>query len=424
MFQSFFCRIRSLATHLFSVLELLYLIARVIWMRSRTGYTFAISRPFKATALGLQRESLALELGATSDREVERLASQLYSTSITVSDIRLLELYSGNPDEPLKGYLRTKGFHSWQADQPYEALSYVWGHSKRRRSIILNGKHFPITENLHAALKHVRSKVTNRIIWVDAICIDQNNKMERNGQVSVMGEIYKCARGVVNWLGPETADTAVGIEALSYLFGTEDLAMMPPWKTFTPKKLYAGLNDILKRDYFERIWVVQENALAVKITLQVGNRAITWHCGPETYRAICRIKFTVISPGWDAAGLQAIDFRPLLEILEQSMMISRKELNKPCRDVTLLDQAFDMRYRKATNRRDMLYALRSMAPEHIREKLVVDYEKPVDEVYADFFEEVKKAYMDEMQFVAEFERERLRRIEESKEAARRGRWGW
>jgi hypothetical protein len=106
------------------------------------------------------------------------------------------------------------------------------------------------------------------------------------------------------------------------------------------------------------------------------------------------------------------------------MMIARKEMNRSCRDVTLLDLAFDMRYRKATDRRDMLFALRSMAPEHIRERIVVDYEKPVNEVYADFFEEVKKAYMDEMQFVDEFEKERLRRMKKLKEAAGQGHWGW
>jgi phenylalanyl-tRNA synthetase beta subunit len=172
------------------------------------------------------------------------------------------------------------------------------------------------------------------------------------------------------------------------------------------------------------MWVVQENALAAKITIQVGNQTITWRCGPETYRAICRIKFIVISPAWDAAELHGVNFRPLLEILEQSMIITRKEMNKPCRDVTLLDQVFDMRYRRAIDRRDMLFALRNMVPEHIKERIVVDYEKPVTEVYAEFFEEVKKAYMDEMQFVDEFEKERLRRMKEQENAPRRYGLAW
>jgi hypothetical protein len=99
--------------------------------------------------------------------------------------------------------------------------------------------------------------------------------------------------------------------------------------------------------------------------------------------------------------------RPLLEVLEQSMMVTRRNMNKPCRDVTLLDLAFDMRYRKATDRRDILFALRSMVPEEVREHLVVDYGKPVDELYAEFYNEVKRAYMEEINFVEIFEKERL-----------------
>jgi hypothetical protein len=369
-------------------------------------------------------EPPAFKLGDPSNSEIMQPPSQLYLKPITVNQIRLLELYSGKSNEPLRCYLRTKEFHSWQGDQAYEALSYVWGYPDWRRFIILNNEPFPITENLHRALQLLRSEIETRTIWVHAICIDQSNKTERNAQVSIMGDIYKCARGVVNWLGVETPDTAVGMRALSYLFGNEDIAITPPWEIFKPEKLSAGLNDILKRDYFERMWVVQENALAAKITIQVGNQTITWHCGPETYRAICRIKFTVVSPAWDAAGLHEVNFRPLLEILEQSMIITRKEMNKPCRDVTLLDQVFDMRYRRAIDRRDMLFALRNMVPEHIKERIVVDYEKPVTEVYAEFFEEVKKAYMDEMQFVDEFEKERLRRMKEQENAPRRYGLAW
>lgn len=105
-------------------------------------------------------------------------------------------------------------------------------------------------------------------------------------------------------------------------------------------------------------------------------------------------------------------------------MITRKEMNRSCKEVTLLDLAFDMRYRRATDRRDMLFALRSMAPEHIREKIIVDYEKPVDEVYADFFEEVKKAYIGEMQVVDEMEKEGLIEMKKFEEGPSKRNWGW
>lgn len=406
-------------------LQLSHLIAHWIWNRWRTGLIVAIGLSYKTRAPNLPTELPATEPGDTNDRAVERAPTHPYPIPIGILKIRLLELYSGKPNEPLRGYLRILEFDKRRGDQPYEALSYAWGHVDRRRSMILNNKPFPITESLHQALQHLRSEVADRTIWIDAICINQNDKAERSKQVSIMGDIYKCARGVVNWLGVETTDTAVGMDVLSYLFGNEDLTAGRPWETFKPEKLCAGLNDILNRDYFERMWVVQENALAAKITLQVGNRTIAWHCGPETYRAICRIKFAVISPPWDAAGLDKVNFRPLLEILEQSMMITRQEMGKSCREVTLLDQVFDMRYRKATDRRDLLFALRSMVPEHIKERIPVDYERPVNELYADLFEEVKKAYMNEMLFVEEFEKERLERMmKQEQEATRRYGGGW
>jgi hypothetical protein len=81
------------------------------------------------------------------------------------------------------------------------------------------------------------------------------------------------------------------------------------------------------------------------------------------------------------------------------MMVTRRKMGKPCREVTILDQAFDMRYRRATDRRDMIFALRRMVPEEMRESLVVNYDKSVDELYAEFSKEVEKAYMGEMEFV-------------------------
>ncbi|KAH7377442.1 heterokaryon incompatibility protein-domain-containing protein [Cadophora sp. MPI-SDFR-AT-0126] len=321
--------------------------------------------------------------------------------------IRLLVLHAGKPGEPLRGELTSNRYVNNDFRKPYEALSYVWGESTRRKSMVLDNQHFAINQNLYEALQHLRSRSSNRTLWIDAICINQANESERNYQVSLMGDIYTCANHVVNWLGPPTSNTVLGLEILAYLFGDEDISSNPPWKKYRASQVRAGLNDILERNYFKRMWVVQENALASKITLQLGSATLTWRSGALTHRAICRIKFAVISPSWEAAGLRDIDVRPLLEILEQSMMVTRRKMDKSCREVTILDQAFDMRYRRATDRRDMIYALRSMVPEEMRDNLVVDYNKSVDELYADFYREVAKAYIKEIEFVRSSERERL-----------------
>jgi Heterokaryon incompatibility protein (HET) len=162
-------------------------------------------------------------------------------------------LYSGKPKDPLRGYLITRKFYNKSYNQPYEALSYVWGDSERRKSMILNNQHFAITPNLYTALQHIRSETSNRFLWIDAICINQADKSERNYQLSIMGDIYKCAQQVVNWLGPATPNTALGMEVLAFLFGDEDITSGPPWENHKASLLRAGLDDILKRDYFQRI---------------------------------------------------------------------------------------------------------------------------------------------------------------------------
>lgn len=347
-----------------------------------------------------------------SDQEQQHFRADVYEYKpLPHNFIRLLILYSGKPKDPLRGYLITKRFYKTSNQNPYEALSYVWGDSAHHQSMILNNQHFDINQNLYAALHHLRSRTANRTLWIDAICINQADESERDRQVSLMGDIYACAENVVNWLGLSTPNTALGLKTLAFLFGDKDISHgKTPWENHKPSVLRASLQDILQRDYFERIWVVQENALASRITLQLGSETLTWNSGAETHRAICRIKFAVISPSWEAAGLRDIDVRPLLEILEQNMMVTRRKMGKSCREVTILDQAFDMRYRRATDRRDMLFALRGMVPEEMRENLVVNYKKSVDELYAEFFKEVEKAYMGEMEFVRVSEKKRLDKI--------------
>ena len=87
----------------------------------------------------------------------------------------------------------------------YEALSYVWGSRFGTESIRCDDKLHLVTPNCQSALRHLRLRDKNRILWVDAICIDQENGAasveERNSQVALMGEIYKKAARTLCWFG-------------------------------------------------------------------------------------------------------------------------------------------------------------------------------------------------------------------------------
>lgn len=85
--------------------------------------------------------------------------------------------------------------------RPYQALSYVWGSQRVLRPIMLNDEQHHVTINLHSALKHLRHESEPRLLWVDALCINQADDSERAQQVSIMGDIYKSAAGVQIYLG-------------------------------------------------------------------------------------------------------------------------------------------------------------------------------------------------------------------------------
>ena len=84
----------------------------------------------------------------------------------------------------------------------YEALSYVWGHPKGDRPTLCEGHQLLITMNCEEALRELRFRVKTRILWIDAICINQSDIPERNLQVAMMDSVYQQAAGVLVWLGP------------------------------------------------------------------------------------------------------------------------------------------------------------------------------------------------------------------------------
>ncbi|RYP62597.1 hypothetical protein DL771_009676 [Monosporascus sp. 5C6A] len=141
---------------------------------------------------------------------------------------RLLRLEAGI------GPIRCHVFQAYLDDEnsliPYEALSYCWGSNRLAGTVMANEKVLFITENLSEALQHLRHKDEDRILWIDAICIDQNNIRERGHQVGCMGRIYSRAHQVLVWLGYVTYELSHLISALK-----EFEARVPPgaWRNWS-----------------------------------------------------------------------------------------------------------------------------------------------------------------------------------------------
>ena len=103
--------------------------------------------------------------------------------------------------------------------EPYEALSYTWGSNEKVETITVNGKALDITDNLYAALKHLALPDKERLLWIDGICINQEDDAysEKSQQVQLMRSIYIHASTVIFWLGKSTSEIQVLMRCLGRL---------------------------------------------------------------------------------------------------------------------------------------------------------------------------------------------------------------
>ncbi|RII22833.1 hypothetical protein CUC08_Gglean013272 [Alternaria sp. MG1] len=171
----------------------------------------------------------------------------------------------------------------------FVALSYEWGDGSEIHDINIDGAVFKIRQNLRDALEHVRTFQANTsstrlfeedspYFWIDAIAIDQANNTEKPHQVSIMGKIYRQASHVIAWLGPEQDGDNSGL-ALDYLSTGPGVPYVhqkrPPYEVCITAKEYA-IKELCDRSYFQRIWIVQECALARKLHLVCGLHYCSW----------------------------------------------------------------------------------------------------------------------------------------------------
>jgi ribosomal protein S27AE len=159
----------------------------------------------------------------------------------------------------------------------YTCLSYVWGSPDQTRWIKVNGKSFEVQINLWNFLRNVCSakatgEYTNkwwcRSLWIDAICIDQENNLERNHQVQQMGRIYSRATQVVAWLGDDARLAALirSRQPVPILLKEYGITRFTGSRTLTLQESETLCNNT----YWKRAWVVQEVLHARQLLLLAG----------------------------------------------------------------------------------------------------------------------------------------------------------
>ncbi|KAI0468443.1 HET-domain-containing protein [Xylaria cf. heliscus] len=286
--------------------------------------------------------------------------------------IRLLRLLPGRGSDNVHCELFTVSL-----DEPneFEALSYVWGSNKDLVQIVLSGQVKDVTKNLGSALHHLRNGEKERILWVDAVCINQNDNPERGSQVQLMQRIYSTASSVVVWLGPLQPKNEPILKFIRRLGSNPRLH----WTAIqNMKDELMELYIFLSHEWWSRIWTVQEAVLANQIVYHRGNIHISSH---DLNGAAASFKEHVFAKKCcqdlrlPKNGIRAADtIERLMDNILRLYHVSLGIRNANFDEVALL-----FRHRQATNALDMVYGLLGISRGIKKSSINYDFSKA--EVY-------------------------------------------
>jgi Heterokaryon incompatibility protein (HET) len=178
--------------------------------------------------------------------------------------IRLLTLEAARD---YKASIKCTLQHATIAQKPkYDALSYTWGDETAKRRISINGREFEVGRNLYDALKHIRHTYGDRVLWIDAICIDQAKVPEKNQQIRMMPFTYNKASQVLIWLGSLFESDR---ESVIQIFGRSTCVQLDGYAI-------GILTKLCKKAYWTRVWIIQEIGRARRIRIYFGSHNTDW----------------------------------------------------------------------------------------------------------------------------------------------------
>jgi Heterokaryon incompatibility protein (HET) len=158
--------------------------------------------------------------------------------------------------------------------RPYEALSYAWGELLPMQKIVLNGQVISVRQNLFDCLLHVRRENKIRWLWIDALCIDQDNLEEKGRQVKLMPFIYETATRVLAWLGgaADESDDLLAFKNIPWVrSGNSPYGFWGYPGLLLDADFVRRTDAFFQRSYWNRTWVVQENRRAKDVLFLCGS---------------------------------------------------------------------------------------------------------------------------------------------------------
>ena len=241
----------------------------------------------------------------------------------------------------------------------YIAISYAWGDGFDKRQIDLEGiERVSVNANLYDALVAVRESDKAILVWIDGLSIDQENKIERAKQVQLMDKIYRQATSVAIWLGREADDSGRAIQLLMN-------SVVPATSEWTSRLEHRDLKALLslfRRNYWSRLWVVQEVFHAKSKVVYCGSSKLPWYLHKKASDAL-----------WQHESDPYLWTGPSSFPDVQRLMVSGPN--------SLLEVLRACRRKLSENPRDKIFGVLGILPRDIRERLHVSYDTSVKSLY-------------------------------------------
>ncbi|CAI6331667.1 unnamed protein product [Periconia digitata] len=279
----------------------------------------------------------------------------------TKDSIRVLKLHPGCARDTIKCNLNTVAF----SEKPeYEALSYAWGNSGSTKSIMVNGSRVKVKENLWQALGQLRHATKPRVLWIDSLCINQDDLAEKNRQVPFMAFIYGRAQRVVIWLGNHEPPPRVQHRLEHVQDWTDDSTRRR--KSEAWKQVERLLRQLAHQEYWKRTWIIQEITMASNLVVCYGKESLTW----DDFVAWVQLYQDL------NAEDPALRYISTLEYMRQCRFEDPKKFS-----LKHLIDVFQDSFSSVQS--DKIYAFLGMAYDDFDHSIQVDYGKSVAEVYRD-----------------------------------------
>jgi hypothetical protein len=247
---------------------------------------------------------------------------------------------------------------TWAAH--YEAVSYTWGDPRDRIDLMCSDDQnetgtISVTMNCYRALRALgKDRAGRGFVWIDAVCINQMDKMERSSQVQMMRYIYSYAYGVAIFLGDD-------LDQESCLWDLHGSLRFDSSASFGYHLVNRpDIGKLLDHPWFTRVWILQEIKAAREAKVICGQCTVSWREFESAYRY------------WQGGHAVLHQFLPLTHVRDDEHMDPATILFKRLRE---------SRYCNATDPRDKVYALLGLLPQEMADLIHVDYTQSVTQVY-------------------------------------------